>query len=291
MDSLNELFDGDPLYVGYFSLMLLTGTVAAIVFARRLPVQLRLGVKGVNPLKIRFSDFLLFTAMFFGWFFVASLIAFNLINKFDPAPSTPSPYWLAAQGFLLHGGMILLFFRWLRSCPSSEELPMNRARLGFFDSMGRALFYLLAFIPVFVLGSLLWESLLELGVEFGMSIELSHQYLVEQIQQIDDPLGLFCIGVVAVLVAPVAEELVFRGCVYRYLSGRIGVMSAIAMTGMFFGFVHGNLAGFLPLTLFGAALCAAYELSGSLKVPIMMHGLFNLNSLVLILLSTPQNAS
>ena len=78
-----------------------------------------------------------------------------------------------------------------------------------------------------------------------------------------------------VLVAPVAEELFFRGILYRYFR-RWGVAMALAASTALFVVLHAHRG--LPLTQIvgGLLFAVAYESSGNLMVPITIHALGNL---------------
>lgn len=89
------------------------------------------------------------------------------------------------------------------------------------------------------------------------------------------------------VVAPVAEELFFRGVVYPFFKRFGGVAFAAGVTGVFFGAVHCNWFALLPLAAFGTYLCLIYEKTGSIRIPIVVHGLFNLSTLVITLV-TPE---
>jgi membrane protease YdiL (CAAX protease family) len=78
-----------------------------------------------------------------------------------------------------------------------------------------------------------------------------------------------------VLIAPVAEELFFRGILYVYFR-RWGVVMALAASTALFVVLHAHRG--LPVTqIVGGLLFAiAYESSGNLMVPITIHALGNL---------------
>ncbi|HEY8489514.1 MAG TPA: type II CAAX endopeptidase family protein [Dehalococcoidia bacterium] len=78
-----------------------------------------------------------------------------------------------------------------------------------------------------------------------------------------------------VLVAPVAEELFFRGFVFAGLVARLGVGWAAAASGLLFGLVHGQVGLILPFAMVGALLALLYHRSGSLWVPIAAHLAYN----------------
>jgi len=91
------------------------------------------------------------------------------------------------------------------------------------------------------------------------------------------------LAIMAVLVAPIAEELVFRGLLYQVFAGYFGKISAMFFTSVLFAAIHGNIPALLPLTLLAFALTAGLEWSGSLLVSIAMHATFNATSLALTL--------
>jgi membrane protease YdiL (CAAX protease family) len=87
----------------------------------------------------------------------------------------------------------------------------------------------------------------------------------------------------AVVVAPVAEELAFRGYLYGVIKRYCGAVPALILSGALFALIHQNLPAFFPLLVLASVFALAYELSGSLLVPMTMHALFNAFSLILVL--------
>lgn len=92
----------------------------------------------------------------------------------------------------------------------------------------------------------------------------------------EDTWALVWFFVVGGLVAPVAEEVFFRGIVYGFLR-RWGVIVALAGTTVFFVAAHSIGAG-VPITQIvgGIVFALAYEMGGSLMVPMTIHVLGNL---------------
>jgi uncharacterized protein len=88
----------------------------------------------------------------------------------------------------------------------------------------------------------------------------------------------------AVVIAPVAEELAFRGYLYGVIKRYFGAVPALVLSGILFALIHLNLPSFFPLLVLASVFALAYELSGSLLVPMTMHALFNALSLILVLL-------
>jgi uncharacterized protein len=83
---------------------------------------------------------------------------------------------------------------------------------------------------------------------------------------------------IIVVVAPLCEELFFRGFLYRILRGRLGLWPALVIDGSLFGAVHLASGGPLAVALIaplGFLLCLVYERSGSLYPCIALHALNN----------------
>lgn len=79
----------------------------------------------------------------------------------------------------------------------------------------------------------------------------------------------------AVVVAPVAEEILFRGIALPVLARRLGPWAALGATSLVFAAVHLDLTAAPPLFVLGLAFGLAYLYTGSLAVPITMHAAVN----------------
>jgi CAAX protease family protein len=88
--------------------------------------------------------------------------------------------------------------------------------------------------------------------------------------------------VLAVAVAPAAEELVFRFFLYGVLKRYFGVAVGLLINALLFAAVHQHLPSFAPLFVLGSCFTLAYEWSGSILVPMTMHSMFNAFNLLLL---------
>lgn len=100
------------------------------------------------------------------------------------------------------------------------------------------------------------------------------KYFTEAARQSDWRRVLLATGM-ASLVAPVAEEFLFRGYFYGVLKRHVGAVPAMLFTSALFAAIHMSAPVFLPLFVLAACLTLAYEATGSLLVPMVMHALFN----------------
>ena len=91
------------------------------------------------------------------------------------------------------------------------------------------------------------------------------------------------LGVFAIVIAPVAEEFIFRGMLFPFVK-RLG-FPKLAWLGVSFLFalIHLNVPTFAPLFVFALALTWLYEKSGNLLAPITAHALFNAANFVMLL--------
>ena len=89
--------------------------------------------------------------------------------------------------------------------------------------------------------------------------------------------------VLAAVIAPLVEEIVFRGVLYRHLRERLGglghfasfVVAALASSALFAA-IHPQGIVFAPILAgLGVAFCIARELRGSLIAPMVAHGINN----------------
>jgi len=89
------------------------------------------------------------------------------------------------------------------------------------------------------------------------------------------PLRISVIAV-AVMVAPVLEEMLFRGLFQTMLRSFLpGPWLCIAASSALFAIVHGNPSHWPALFVLAMCMGYSYEKSGSLLRPIFIHSLFN----------------
>ncbi len=79
----------------------------------------------------------------------------------------------------------------------------------------------------------------------------------------------------AIVVAPVAEELVFRGYIYGVARRFAGRWWALGISAVIFAAIHAHLPALGGLLVLAVALTLVYEYTASLWAPILMHSLFN----------------
>ena len=88
--------------------------------------------------------------------------------------------------------------------------------------------------------------------------------------------------VAAVFIAPICEEVFFRGILMGNLESKKGFHFAALISSVAFGVVHGFSEGFLALTILGYGFALAYRRRGRIEESIAMHSLFNAGSLFMV---------
>lgn len=117
--------------------------------------------------------------------------------------------------------------------------------------------------------------------------DIKPQSLVSQFQD-SKSLGFkMLIVVTAVVVAPLAEEIIFRGLVYGVLKRYTDAPFAALSSSLMFAIVHMHIGSLMPLWVLAVLFCIAYEISGSLLVPMLLHMIFNGTSILLMLFMDP----
>lgn len=149
------------------------------------------------------------------------------------------------------------------------------AREVFFAIVG----YLAAF-PVICVAALLAGLLLT-----ALGEEQTFQQVITMVVGPDQSiLTRVYLCVLAVVVAPVVEEILFRGMALPVLTRYIGFPSAVGITSVVFALMHGHVPSLAPLFVVAVAFSLGYTLTGSLRVPIVMHAVFNAVNLGQVLL-------
>lgn len=78
-----------------------------------------------------------------------------------------------------------------------------------------------------------------------------------------------------VIIAPIAEELFFRGVVFNAWLREHGYRRALLGSSLLFALIHGSLLALLPIFLLGIGLALVYERTRSLLASMVMHATVN----------------
>jgi len=99
------------------------------------------------------------------------------------------------------------------------------------------------------------------------------------------PFEVFVPFFVGGILAPLGEEVYFRGFAYPVLKRKLGPGLGILASAVFFSVLHFDAFRFLPITIGGVGLAWLYERTGFLVIPIIAHSVWNLSMLGLVFLA------
>ena len=195
-------------------------------------------------------------------------------SRMGPAAATIIGSALADGGFLL--GIAGFHFTFGARVPG----PRGPRTLGAAHKSGLVTF--LISMPIVVAVGNGWDFALR-----SLSLPDEKQELVNLFENTHSAVLRWVFLAVAVLIAPAAEEFLFRGGLFRYFRTRMPRWVAIILTSALFGAPHvswadhmAGLPSFLPLIALAAVFCLAYERTGMIGTVIVAHALFNLNSML-----------
>lgn len=87
---------------------------------------------------------------------------------------------------------------------------------------------------------------------------------------------ILCLGI----LVPIAEELVFRGLMFKRMREQAGFMRSAVYISLVFGIFHGNMVQMIYAFILGMLLAWVHEKYGSVKAPILAHIIMNLVSVI-----------
>ncbi len=233
-----------------------------------------------------------FLAGFAGLRLLMDLVAFAVNQGWFGAALKASPegtlvpVTLALQWLILP---LVVFYPRLRGYPAwrvKRALGWHRGE-GFIREMAAGAAGYLACLPLYVVGAVL---ALLLGI-------LEH-FIIKQITGNEPPgpvnpiAGLLAeswwiallVAALATVWAPIVEETVFRGALFRQLYARIGVVVAALLSGTVFAMMHGYSPSlFPPLIVLGAGFAIIRWWRGSLVATVTAHALHNGTLMVVML--------
>lgn len=126
-----------------------------------------------------------------------------------------------------------------------------------------------------------------LGLEaVGVAVEEQDAIveLIDGFKSGGDRLPLILLAVSALALAPMAEELLFRGWVFRRIASRPGSWpEAYALSAAVFAAIHTNPVGFLVYLWLGVVFAESYRRTGRLWVAMLVHAGNNAFALSLLI--------
>jgi membrane protease YdiL (CAAX protease family) len=134
-------------------------------------------------------------------------------------------------------------------------------------------------IPVFILAVIVTLFIFQ---EFNLKSQ--PQEITNILVETQNPLVLILLSLSIIVFAPIFEELLFRGILFRAFRNKFSFVFSAVLSGIIFSLAHSNYFSFLPIFTLGFVFAYIYEKTKNLKIPILLHSLHNLFAFSLILL-------
>lgn len=266
LSDLIRLLAERPAFAFYFALLILfVIALLAVVFRFALPRPMRLGPPQWN---------IWTAALIVG----ATILLMNFVGgiMLSSAPHTDRGIILPLSYFIsMPAGCVFGYFVLRGKVPSiMSDIGVSPVRA--LTGIPRGVLVLAAMYPLFLLVSQM--SILYLKT---IGADTSPQAVVEEMRA-STGAGKIMLIVMAVAVAPICEEFLFRGVLFNGLRRSIGADEAIFVSALLFMAMHPFVIDLVPIFFLAVFLAYAYERTGNLWVPIGMHSLFNSISVLLL---------
>ncbi|MCF7887506.1 MAG: CPBP family intramembrane metalloprotease [Candidatus Omnitrophica bacterium] len=177
---------------------------------------------------------------------------------------------ILATNLILQIGTIFIIFNYIK--PNFFDLSLKKKELNFVIKIYTAIIPLTAlaiFINLFLIKAL--------GIEPGSSP------VMRLIPLINTKISLFLFITQTIIIAPFAEELIFRGVFYKLLRKKYNFMISAASLSLFFAFLHRSPTGVLGLFIISFSLCYIYEKTQKISAAFLFHALHNTITLLFFL--------
>lgn len=207
---------------------------------------------------------------------VVAVLAARLLDQ--PAPVT----LMVLETVLFNGAGLLFLHLYLRFRGWSWTDAFSHRSITPARGMRTGVVFYLAALPMIFFASLVYQGILSVNgypptlQEVALLLAGDHSFWVRTY-----------LLLLAIALAPVLEECIFRGIALPLLARHLGTGPAVLVSSLVFAAIHFHLPSFAPLCVMAVGFSLAYLYSGSLWVPITMHALFNGVNMFLLLLLTP----
>ena len=209
------------------------------------------------------------------------LVVTSILGPFlDLSTDTSLLITLALQTALVYTPIALAIASSLRRRNVSLATAFGSPRSGTCISIGLGVLFYLGALPLVGISDTIYKALLS-----AVGYSTQPQYMVEMFTAPGHSMLLRCVvASTAVLLAPLGEELLFRGIALPVLARHTSILAAMCIVSAIFAAVHFHVPSLVPLFVIAMCFSAAYVFSGSIVTPITMHVLFNGMSLAAAIL-------
>jgi membrane protease YdiL (CAAX protease family) len=183
-------------------------------------------------------------------------------------------FYILVEHSMIDGGFIcgswLLLSALYTHRASLSEIGLRKCSPWFF-----------AWVPLFFLivlvGQGTWVALISAIYTPSVSLPSPSSFFLYANKPITDATALF----IFCIFAPVAEEIFFRGLIFRWLLQKYALPTAVIVSALFFAVIHFNLTGFTDYFLVGISNALLAYYAESLWPSITLHVSINILAIAL----------
>ena len=214
-----------------------------------------------NTLTIKTAFGIVIASLFSAFFAGAIVLGIGLSNPEEPQKTYTFISFIIGQGF-----MLVPLFWFLRS---RKEPIAKRLRIRFVSS------------DVIISTIYLSFGIIILSDELDRIIQIflpAPEYILDLngLLQPESILGFFLLFIAVVIIAPLGEELLFRGFLQQILEKHWkDVTKAVLVTALFFAMIHMNPYWFVQIYILGILLGFLAWKTKSVLPPLILHGINN----------------
>lgn len=150
----------------------------------------------------------------------------------------------------------------------------------------------LKFYPkAILLLAMVWPIMIVVGAICGFFIyyftnfKPSQHLFTKILANTSDPLTWLVLVFSACIIAPICEEIIFRGCLFPFFNVQMGKWPAVLLTSLVFGVIHMNVYQMMPIFVLAIVLQLLFIRYRNLYFPILFHSIFNGFSLLIVFAS------
>jgi uncharacterized protein len=210
--------------------------------------------------------------------FAVTITVATLTGQAD-TPADELPAWMTAVSVTALWIPVLIGLRILSSRLGTNDFRQDYGlRVRWVDLAG---------IPLGVLTQLVLLELVYWPLRSWFPDQFDQDAVEEPARNLFDRLDgvwLVLLIVIVVVGAPVIEELLYRGLIFRTLDGLIAPALAVIGSALWFAAAHFQLIQFAGLLVIGIVLAVCAQRTGRLGMGIITHAAFNATTVAVLLL-------
>jgi len=205
--------------------------------------------------------------------FIISVILLSIIvSFFIPIKESIT---LQMLSFCLFGLLVSILIIWINY--KKEKLSFGLSYKNLRYVIWTPLIYLITIILLLFV-SLLNQYLLS---NF-FNVEIKPQDILEKFKELENSIEIIIFVFGSTIIAPIYEELLFRGILFPKLLQKTNLIWAIVLSSLVFAILHFHLSALLPLFVLSIILSFTYLYTSTIWACISLHALFNLISIIAV---------